>query len=317
MGQIILLASFIFIGLICLVVMLLLLMFWWMPHLQEAKKILEVVLLIFPPYALGGGFLSIATEQIRADLFNEFTDMPNGAADPFSWAVAGRNMAALALEAIIFFLLNLAWEVVMDRRRPKLAEEGEEEGAILRVDQVSKVYRNLTKKFTALSDFNLSISRGECFGLIGLNGAGKSTTFQMVVGGLLPSRGRVRLGCPSIGFCPQSDSIDPYVTVTEQLQVAAMVKGFSMNQSKEVAAAGMEKLGLGQYSRVLCGDLSGGNKRKVCIAVALTGDPLLVLMDEPTSGLDPGSRRQVSGSETMKYLFYSLYVITFVCFRPI
>merc|ERR1719219_1217712 len=72
-----------------------------------------------------------------------------------------------------------------------------------------------------------------------------------------------------------------------------MVKGFSLNQSKEVAAAGMEKLGLGQYSRVLYGDLSGGNKRKVCIAVALTGDPLLVLMDEPTSGLDPGSRRQV------------------------
>ena len=295
MGQIILLASFIFLGLMTLVVMLLLLMFWWVAHLQEAKKVLDVVLLIFPPYALGGGFLSIATEQIRADLFNEFTDMPNGAADPFSWTVAGRNMAALALEAIIFFLLNLAWEVLIDRRRPKVADEGEEEGAVLRVDQVSKVYRSLANKFTALSDFNLSISRGECFGLIGLNGAGKSTTFQMVVGGLLPSSGRVRLGCPAIGFCPQSDSIDPCVTVAEQLKVAAMLKGFSLKQSKEVAAAAMEKLGLGQYSQVLCGDLSGGNKRKVCIAVALMGNPQLVLMDEPTSGLDPGSRRQVGG----------------------
>ena len=163
----------------------------------------------------------------------------------------------------------------------------------MRVDQVSKVYHSLANKFTALSDFNLSISRGECFGLIGLNGAGKSTTFQMVVGGLLPTRGRVRLGCPAIGFCPQSDSIDPTVTVAEQLQVAAMLKGFSVKQSKEVATAAMEKLGLGQYSQVLCGDLSGGNKRKVCIAVALTGNPQLVLMDEPTSGLDPGSRRQV------------------------
>ena len=292
MGQIILLASFIFLGLITLVVMLLLLMFWWMPRLQAAKKVLEVVLLIFPPYALGGGFLSIATEQIRADLFNEFTDMPNGAANPFSWTVAGRNMAALGSEAIIFFLLNLAWEVLMDRRRPKVAEEGGE-GVVLRVDQVSKVYHSLANKFTALSDFNLSISRGECFGLIGLNGAGKSTTFQMVVGGLLPTRGRVRLGCPAIGFCPQSDSIDPTVTVAEQLQVAAMLKGFSVKQSKEVATTAMEKLGLGQYSQVLCGDLSGGNKRKVCIAVALTGNPQLVLMDEPTSGLDPGSRRQV------------------------
>ena len=290
MGQIILLASFIFLGLVSLVVMLLLLMFWWMPRLQAAKKVLEVVLLIFPPYALGGGFLSIATEQIRADLFNEFTDMPNSAADPFSWAVAGRNMVVLGLEAIIFFLLNLAWEVVMDRRRPK---EGENGSSVLRVEQVSKVYRSLNNKFTALSDFNLSISRGECFGLIGLNGAGKSTTFQMVVGGLLPSEGRISLGCPAIGFCPQSDSIDPNVTVKEQIQVAAMLKGFSVSQSKEVATAAMEKLGLGQYSQVLCGDLSGGNKRKVCIGVALTGNPQLVLMDEPTSGLDPGSRRQV------------------------
>merc|ERR1711974_232018 len=88
-------------------------------------------------------------------------------------------------------------------------------------------------------------------------------------------------------------SIDPTVTVAEQLQVAAMLKGFSVKQSKEVATAAMEKLGLGQYSQVLCGDLSGGNKRKVCIGVALTGNPQLVLMDEPTSGLDPGSRRQV------------------------
>ena len=297
MGQILLLASFIFTGLLCLVVMLLLMMFWWMPKLQKAKKVLEVLLLIFPPYALGGGFLSIATEQIRADLFNEFTDLPNRHADPFSWDVAGRNMTALALEAIIFFLLNLAWEVFKDRRRPKLVENEGEEGAVLRLDNVSKVYKTMSKKFTALSDFNVSIKHGECFGLIGLNGAGKSTTFQMVVGGLLPSQGRVRLGCPAIGFCPQSDSIDPCVTVAEQLQVAAMLKGFDKKQSKEVAAAAMEKLGLVQYSKVLCGDLSGGNKRKVCIAVALMGSPQLVLMDEPTSGLDPGSRRQVGRSQ--------------------
>ena len=76
-----------------------------------------------------------------------------------------------------------------------------------------------------------------------------------------------------------------------------MLKGFNKEQSKEVATAAMEKLGLVQYSKVLCGDLSGGNKRKVCIAVALMGSPQLVLMDEPTSGLDPGSRRQVGRSQ--------------------
>ena len=62
---------------------------------------------------------------------------------------------------------------------------------------------------------------GECFGLIGLNGAGKSTTFRLVTGALRPTNGRVSLHCSRIGFCPQNNSIDPHITVFNQLRVGS------------------------------------------------------------------------------------------------
>lgn len=66
----------------------------------------------------------------------------------------------------------------------------------------------------------MKVSGGECFGLIGLNGAGKSTTFKLVTGALRPNTGRVVLHCDRIGFCPQNNSLDPHVSVANQLRVS-------------------------------------------------------------------------------------------------
>jgi hypothetical protein len=151
MGQIILLASFIFFGLITLVLMLLLMMFWWISALQDARKVLEVVLLLFPPYALGGGFLSLATAQIKADLFLEFAntgEAPFAIESPFSWDIVGKNLVVLGVEAVIFFVANLIWETVKDNRRPQ-EEEHLDEGnqrPVLRISGVTKLYRNLMSR---------------------------------------------------------------------------------------------------------------------------------------------------------------------------
>jgi ABC-type multidrug transport system ATPase subunit len=86
----------------------------------------------------------------------------------------------------------------------------------------------------------------------------------MVAGALQPTAGSVTLGCRRIGYCPQSDSIDPYVTVEEQLRVAALLAGYSRAQSREVAAGAMDTLGLQQYSKVgvdgaqWCTDIDAG-----------------------------------------------------------
>jgi len=101
-----------------------------------------------------------------------------------------------------------------------------------------------------------------------------------------------------LGYCPQTDSIDPYLTVREQLHVYSLMAGYSRAQCVSIAVEAMDSLGLNQYAEVLCADLSGGNKRKVCVAVSLLGRPPIVLMDEPSSGLDPGSKRQVWTSVT-------------------
>ena len=70
--------------------------------------------------------------------------------------------------------------------------------------------------------FSLSVKRGECFGLIGVNGAGKSTTFKMVLGALTPSDGDVTVSCKRIGYCPQQSSIDQFIKTSKLLEVLSM-----------------------------------------------------------------------------------------------
>ena len=69
---------------------------------------------------------------------------------------------------------------------------------------------------------SLSVAAGECYGLIGLNGAGKSTTFKLVTGALKADSGGVALHCSRLGFCPQNNSIDPHITVLHQLRVSRL-----------------------------------------------------------------------------------------------
>ena len=76
----------------------------------------------------------------------------------------------------------------------------------------------LYRKRTYFS-FSLSVKRGECFGLIGVNGAGKSTTFKMVLGALSPSDGDLSVNCERIGYCPQQSSIDQFIKTSKLLEV--------------------------------------------------------------------------------------------------
>lgn len=197
----------------------------------------------------------------------------------------------MGIEGLIFLFLNLVWEKFFDQKSPK--KSGMDLDGVLVVKNLTKTYKNINNSFTAVDNINLNVERGECFGLIGLNGAGKSTTFQMITGKTRQTSGDISLSCDRIGYCPQSNSVDSYLTVMEQLTVYGMLAGYSSAQSKVLATTTVEKFSLVPYKQVRCGDLSGGNKRKVCSAISLIGQPQFVLMDEPTSGMDPGSRRLI------------------------
>ncbi|XP_038218742.1 uncharacterized protein LOC119837297 [Zerene cesonia] len=168
----------------------------------------------------------------------------------------------------------------------------------------SRVFAGARGPRLAVDDLTLGVPLGQCTALLGQNGAGKSTTFALLTGELRASAGaallaerpaaRRRLARGDISYCPQQDALDPLLTVQETLRFYCQLRG--LTQQDEVINSTMEQFALRKYAAARCGALSGGNKRKVCAAVAFMGRNPLVLLDEPTSGMDPGSRARVGAA---------------------
>ncbi|XP_045487538.1 uncharacterized protein LOC111000059 [Pieris rapae] len=166
---------------------------------------------------------------------------------------------------------------------------------------VSKLYPAVSGFRVAVDDLTLGIPAFECTALVGQNGAGKSSTFAMLTAELRPTSGHVYVHqheasqrdlCQGlISYCPQRDALDSLLTVRETLQFFGKLRGLA---DDEVIKRTLEQFELTKYSWSRSGVLSGGNKRKLCTAVAFMGRNPLVLLDEPTSGMDPGSRACVS-----------------------
>lgn len=125
---------------------------------------------------------------------------------------------------------------------------------------------------------------GECFGLLGVNGAGKSTTFKMLTGDARISSGKAKICGADVetsldaarkhfGYCPQEDSIDPLLTGYELLILYGRLRGLSATNTEKAAHRLIKTLGLSRYAKRNSGTYSGGNKRKLSTAIALIGDP--------------------------------------------
>merc|ERR1711892_839905 len=168
---------------------------------------------------------------------------------------------------------------------------------------------NLTKKFgrfDAVRGLTFGVRDKECFGLLGVNEAGKTTTFRMITGDEVMTSGESFIGnvslsndkstyLQSIGYCPQFDSIIEVLTGREMLTLFARIRG--MRSKNNVITSELEKLAsfvdLTEYLDRPCGQYSGGNKRKLNVALALIGRPKVMLLDEPTTGVDPAARRKI------------------------
>ena len=155
---------------------------------------------------------------------------------------------------------------------------------------------------TAVRELSFGVAPGEVFGFLGINGAGKTTTLQMLSGDVLPSSGTALMAGydiltaqPSVrrllGYCPQFDSLLELLTVREHLELFARIKGVPEAELGAVVRQKVAELDLGAFTNKTAGSLSGGNKRKLCVAIALIGDPPLVFLDEPSTGMDPVAKR--------------------------
>ena len=179
-----------------------------------------------------------------------------------------------------------------------------------------------------MDGLSFAARRGECFGLLGVNGAGKSTTFGALSGALAPSDGEALLAvrggeaereatppdtrtsssssssffeivrvAPAeararrrVGYCPQRDAVQSTMTAAEHLAFYSALRGGPLRLSSPDVLRLASALELSAFLDVPAGKLSGGTRRKLSVAIALVGDPSLVLLDEPSAGMDPESR---------------------------
>lgn len=156
--------------------------------------------------------------------------------------------------------------------------------------------------FVAVRDVSFHVERGEIFGYLGANGAGKSTTIRMLSGLLRPTSGlgtvaghdvgkhpeRVK---SSIGYMSQKFSLYLDLRVDHNLEFFGGIYGLSGKRLRVAIDAAVERTGLAAYRTALTGDLPGGIRQRVALASSLLHGPAIVFLDEPTAGVDPTSRR--------------------------
>uniref|UniRef100_A0A672UYN6 P-type phospholipid transporter n=1 Tax=Strigops habroptila TaxID=2489341 RepID=A0A672UYN6_STRHB len=286
--------------------------------LNNINDILKSVFLIFPHFCLGRGLIDMVKNQAMADALERFGE--NRFVSPLSWDLVGRNLFAMAVEGVVFFLITVLIQYrFFIRPRPVYAKlppvndededvtrerqriiSGGGQSDILEIKELTKIYR--MKRKPAVDRICVGIPPGECFGLLGVNGAGKSSTFKMLTGDTDVTGGEAFLKGNSIlsniqevhqnmGYCPQFDAVNELLTGREHLEFYALLRGVPEKEVCKVGEWAIRKLGLVKYGEKYAGNYSGGNRRKLSTAIALIGGPPVVFLDEPTTGMDPKARR--------------------------
>jgi len=165
---------------------------------------------------------------------------------------------------------------------------------------------NLTKKFgdfIAVNAISFEVKKGEIFGFLGANGAGKTTAMKMLIGISKPTSGNAAVAGfdvykdpdsikKNIGYMSQKFALYDDLTVKENITFFGGIYGLSRYEIKEKTAKLLEELNLQEVSKKLVGSLPLGWKQKISFSVALLHQPKIIFLDEPTGGVDPITRRQ-------------------------
>ncbi|XP_053680163.1 glucosylceramide transporter ABCA12 [Anopheles nili] len=288
---------------------------------ENVRNFLNRAFLVLPQHALADGLIELSKNFITAEIFKRY--YIDSYKSPLWSDLLQPHLIALVVMGLIFMLLNVAIEFKLIQRlynritgvsEPKVYElngidttdystvisrvDGKKKSLtsdqILSVDNLRKRYRNCAGGGAAsgqevVKNVSFKLHYGECFGLLGTNGAGKSTIFSILSGELLPSGGSFTFYSnhgPS--YCPQSNFLDPLLTVEEVIEFYGKLR--NIESIDKLVIETLKEYHLEPYRGVLVKNLSGGNRRKLCVAVACFGQSEVILMDEPTSDLDPVTR---------------------------
>ena len=196
-------------------------------------------------------------------------------------------------------------DVYAERKRVISGDTGED---VIIIKNLVKIYHNYIfgcsrrSPKTAVDSICLGVPSGECFGLLGVNGAGKTTTFSILTGDIGTTSGTaiiakndIRTSMQAVrqglGYCPQFDALIECMTGYELLWMYARLRGVPEDHINEVVNTELQRLDFMKYASKTCGTYSGGVKRKLSAAIAMIGNPPIILLDEPTNGMDPNTRR--------------------------
>jgi ABC-2 type transport system ATP-binding protein len=154
-------------------------------------------------------------------------------------------------------------------------------------------------KLEAIRGITFAVDRGEIFGLIGPDGAGKTSTFQILAGVMEATSGNANIyGCPAremrshTGYLTQTFSLYPDLTVAENIRYSGNLRNIPINEIDQRGHQYLQMFEMDRFADRLAGQLSGGMKQKLALVCALVPQPQVLLLDEPTTGVDPVSRRE-------------------------
>ena len=277
---------------------------------------------LVPAFCLGEGIVHLSQRQLAAS-FGSYVS-------PWDLSVCGFDMIFMAAETPIFLLFTFLWDrprtrqhdsppqhphdpfdtasspqlgededVVNERNEIEAFEDNDRKDDLVIVRNLHKVYDNGK---VAVRNVSFGVHPGEVFGFLGTNGAGKTTTMSilcqeqratsgvgLICGKDIGLNSEAALKC--IGYCPQFDAVLDLLTVDEHLSLYAGIRGITLSDRPRIVDALTSLCELTNYKKTLACELSGGNRRKLSVALSLVGGPQVVFLDEPSAGMDPIARR--------------------------
>ena len=254
---------------------------------QAAKNVLS----LFPHACIG-----YALYMVGAGYVNDFDTVVSVKEYSVQYAYV-----YLFMEGIVYFLIFLLIDYFKDRKWLSSPSKWHYQEPLNNQDPITA--EHLSKEYgetKAVDDLSFSLSIGDILAIVGPNGAGKTTLMSLICASKLPTSGSIKFQGVDIaknvktmhrmtGYCPQDNIFLPMLTPIEWLDAICTLRGDKNYDYSPIISA----LGLEPQLKKRVGDMSGGNKRKVCLAAAIACDPSIVILDEATSGVDFTSRTRI------------------------
>ncbi|XP_070588323.1 glucosylceramide transporter ABCA12 [Erythrolamprus reginae] len=305
--------------------------------LHDLAETLRHIFLIFPQFCFGYGLIELSQYHALMGFLKAY-----GVVYPdktFELDRTTSKLLGMFIQGTLFFAVRLLlddgriqkiWHKILQflfnqlhGKSPLYLEDVEEEDKdvraerervtlglsdsdVLQLQNLSKIYHLPYRRIVAVRNVNIGIPAGECFGLLGVNGAGKTTIFKMLTGDIGPTDGRLLMqdetGSLSeidgahrsqFGYCPQEDALDDLLTIEEHMYYYARLHGIPEEDIKGIVFHLLYRLNLMPYRCRIASMCSYGTNRKLSAALALLGKPSVLLLDEPSSGMDPNAKRHL------------------------